>query len=231
MIPKIKLPYCEVKIPDNGDIIHIKPYTIEIEKYLISLDKENVELSEQLKITKEVLKFCIVEDYNVDELSIGTVLWLFLKCYEISVKNYIDFQNIHKCDNGEEGKVQVKIFVKDIKYDYNNEIVRIPIDTEEGKYFLEYGGLKLKSADFLKDENDSLNLISSCLNRMYDESGNNEIELTMEDKIELTKSLSLADVSKIGEVINKISRPYFDLEYTCPNCGKHIKERLEDFFI
>ena len=231
MIPKIKLPYYEIKLPDNGDIIHIKPYTIEIEKFLIGMDKENIELSEQLKITKEVLKFCIVEDYNVDELSIGTVLWLFLKCYEISVKNYIDFQNVHKCDNGEEGKVQVKIFVKDIKYDYNNEIVRIPIDTEEGKYFLEYGGLKLKSADFLKDENDSLNLIASCLNRMYDESGNNEIELTMEDKVELTKSLSLADVSKIGEVINKISRPYFDLEYTCPNCGKHIKERLEDFFI
>lgn len=231
MIPKIKLPYYEVKIPDNGDVIHIKPYTIEIEKYLISLDKENIELSEQLKITKEVLKFCIVEDYNVDELSIGTVLWLFLKCYEISVKNCIEFQYVHKCDNGEEGKVQVKINIRDIKYDYNDEIVRIPIDTEEGKYFLEYSGLKLKSSDFLKDENDSLNLIASCLNRMYDESGNNEIELTMEDKVELTKSLSLADITKVGELINKISRPYFDLEYTCPNCGKLIKERLEDFFI
>lgn len=231
MIPKIKLPYYEIKLPDNGDIIHIKPYTIEIEKYLISLDKENIELSEQLKITKEVLKFCIVEDYNVDELSIGTVLWLFLKCYEISVKNCIEFQNVHKCKNGEEGKVQVQIYIKDIKYDYNDSIVRIPIDTEEGKYFLEYGGLKLKSANFLKDENDSLNLISSCLNRMYDETGNNEVELTMEDKVELTKSLSLADITKVGEVINKISRPYFDLEYTCPNCGEIIKERLEDFFI
>lgn len=231
MIPKIKLPYYEVKIPDNSDIIHIKPYTIEIEKFLIGLDKENIELSEQLKICKEVLNFCIVEDYNIDELSMGTILWLFLKCYEVSVKNCIEFQNIHKCNENEEGKVQVKIFIKDIKYDFDNSVVRIPVETEEGKYFLEYGGLKLKSANFLKDENDSLNLLASCLNRMYDESGNNEIELTMEDKIELTKSLSLADITKIGELVNKLPRPYFDLEYDCPTCGKHIKERLEDFFI
>jgi hypothetical protein len=231
MIPKIKLPYYEIKLPDNGDIIHIKPYTIEIEKFLIGMDKENIELSEQLKICREVLKFCIVEDYNIDELSMGTILWLFLKCYEVSVKNCIDFQNIHKCNEKEEGKVTVKIFIKDIKYECNNEVVRIPVETEEGKYFLEYGGLKLKSADFLKDENDSLNLIASCLNRMYDETGNNEIELTMEDKVELTKSLSLADITKIGELVNKLPRPYFDLEYDCPTCGKHIKERLEDFFI
>lgn len=231
MIPKIKLPYYEVKIPDNNDIIHIKPYTIEIEKFLIGLDKENIELAEQLKICKEVLKFCIVEDYNIDELSMGTILWLFLKCYEVSVKNCIEFQNIHKCNENEEGKIQVKIFIKDIKYDFDNSVVRIPVETEEGKYFLEYGGLKLKSADFLKDENDSLNLLASCLNRMYDETGNNEIELTTEDKIELTKSLSLADITKIGELVNKLPRPYFDLEYDCPTCGKHIKERLEDFFI
>ena len=232
MIPKIKLPYCEVKIPDNGDIIHIKPYTIEIEKYLIGLDKENIELTEQLKICREILKYCITEEnYNMDELSIGTVLWLFLKCYEISVKDSIEFQNIHKCNDTEEGKVHVQIRIKDIKYDFDNSIVRIPVDTEEGKYFLEFGGLKLKSINYLKDENDSLNLLASCLNRMYDESGNNEIELTMEDKIELTKSLSLSDISKVGDLVHKMPRPYYNLEYDCPTCGKHIKEKLEDFFI
>ena len=71
MIPKIKLPYYEVVIPDNKDVIHIKPYTIEIEKYLISLDRENIPLSEQLKVCREILKFCIVEEYDVDELSGG----------------------------------------------------------------------------------------------------------------------------------------------------------------
>lgn len=231
MIPKIKLPYYEVKIPDNNDVIHIKPYTIEIEKSLISLDKKDMPISEQLKVLKEILKFCIVEDYNVDELSIGTVQWLFLKCYEISVGNSIEFNNTHKCDETKKGTVKVTIYIKDIKYDYKNEIVRIPIDTEEGKYFLEYGGLKLKSVEYLNDEGDSLNLIASCLNRMYDETGNNEVELTMEDKIELTKNLSLSDISKVGEIIKNISKPYFDLEYDCPTCGEHIKERLEDFFI
>lgn len=231
MIPKIKLPYYEVKIPDNNDIIHIKPYTIEIEKYLISIDKENITLGEQLKICREILKFCIVEEYDVDELSIGTILWLFLKCYEISVKNCIEFTNIHKCNEKDKGEVNVTIYIKDIKYDFNDKVVRIPIETEEGKFFIEYGGLKLKSADYLRDENDSLNLLASCLNRMYDENGNNEIELTMDDKVELTKSLSLADISKVGDVVNNMSRPYFDLEYNCPKCGQHIKERLEDFFI
>lgn len=231
MIPKIKLPYYEIKIPDNNDIIHIKPYTIEIEKYLIGLNKENIGLFEQLNICKEILKYCIVEEYDIDNLSIGTVLWLFLKCYEISVKDVIEFQNIHKCNENEEGKVQVSIRIKDIQYDYNDSVIRLPIDTEEGKYYLEYGGLKLKSVEYLKDENDSLNLLASCLNRMYDESGNNEIELTMEDKIELTKALSLSDITKVGELVNQMPKPYYNLEYDCPNCGQHIKEKLEDFFI
>ena len=231
MIPKIKLPYYEVKIPDTNDIIHIKPYTIEVEKYIIGLDKENVDLSQQLKICREVLKFCIVEDYNIDELSMGTILWLFLKCYEISVRDYIEFYNIHKCDNGEEGKIQVKIFIKDIKYDYDNSIVRIPVETEEGKYYLEYGSLKLKSADYLKNEDDSLNLLSSCLNRMYDETGNNEIDLTMEDKVELTKSLSLADITKVGELIDKIQKPYFDLEYDYNSINKEYNHNTQTLTI
>lgn len=231
MIPKIKLPYYQITLPDNNDKIHIKPYTIEIEKYLIGMDKENMDLTEQLQVTKEILKYCIVEDYNIEELSIGTILWLFLKCYEISVKDCIEFTNVHKCQNGDKGTVKVTIYIKDIKYDYDNRIVRIPVDTEDGKYYLEYGGLKLKSLSYLKNKEDSLGLLASCLNRMYDETGNNEIELTMEDKIELTKSLSIADITKVGEIINNISRPYFDLEYDCPTCGEHIKEKLEDFFI
>lgn len=231
MLPKIKLPYYEIKIPDDNSIIHIKPYTIEIEKSLVSLDKENMNIIEQTKIIKELLNFCIVEDYNLDNLSIGTIQWLFLKCYEISVSERIEFQNIHKCDDKKTDKVNITIYIKDIKYDYDKNTIRIPIDTEDGKYFLEYGNIKVKSLEYLNNEDDSLHLISSCLERMYDENGNNEIELTFEDKIEVTKTLPISELSKIGDFIQKINRPYFNLEYDCPTCGKHIKEKLVDFFI
>lgn len=231
MLPKIKLPYYEVKIPDDNSIIHIKPYTIEIEKSLVGLDKDKMNIIEQTKVLKELLKFCIVEDYDVDNLSIGTIQWLFLKCYEISVSEKIEFKNIHKCDENRKGTVNVTLAIKDVKYDYQNNIVRIPIETEEGKYYLEYGCIKVKGIVYLDKEEDSLYLIASCLERMYDESGNNEVELTFEDKVEVTKNLPISELSKIGEVIQKIDRPYFDLEYTCPECGEVVKEKLVDFFI
>lgn len=229
MIPKIKLPYYPVTIPDNNKTIHIKPYTIEIEKYLVQLDnKQN--LSVQMNALGEILKYCIVEDIDIDSLSVGTVIWLYLKCYEISVKDCIEFDYNHQCDDKKTNNITMTIKISDIKYDCDNDPLLITIDTEDGKYYLEFNALKLRGIKDI-DDNDNMKVICSCLERMYDVSGNNEIELTEEDKVTIINSLSLSDIEKVGEKIQNIHKPYYIIDCECSECGKKIKERIEDFFI
>lgn len=233
MIPKIKLPYYPVKIPDNNKTIHIKPYTIEIEKYLVQLDDKS-NITTQLNVIRELLKYCIVEDnIDLDNLQIGTIIWLYLQCYNISVKDSIDFTYTHLCDKKNKCDIEIHIPIKDIKFDGDFNNIRIPIETEEGIYYVEFSALKLKGLQYIdaEDENSSLQLLCSCIVRMYDESGNNEIELTEEDKIEIVNSLPMKELNKITEKIQNIQKPYYVLEYDCPKCGKHIKEKIEDFFI
>ncbi len=230
MIPKIKIPYHPIVIPDNNKTIHIKPYTIEIEKYLVGLDNKE-DLITQMNAIGELLKYCIVEDdFVLDDLSIGTIIWLFTKCYEISVKDTIDITLKHECIEGN-NSINLSIKIKDIVYDGDFEPLLIDVDTEEGKYYLEFRCIRYKNIAYLKDESSNIELVASCLERMYDESGNNEVELTLEDKVTIVSSLPISIIQKIGDKIQDIRKPRYEVDYTCPHCGKHIKETLTDFFI
>lgn len=229
MIPKIKIPYHPIVIPDTNKTVHIKPYTVEIEKYLVGLDNKE-DMIVQINTIGELLKYCIVEeDFDLDELSIGTIIWLFTKCYEISVKDTIDINLIHECVD--DGTIKLSIKISDITYEGDFEPLLIDIDTEEGKYYLSFKGIRYKNIAYLKSESDNIALVASCLDRMYDESGNNEIELTIEDKMEIIKSLPISIIKKIGDKIQNIKKPEYKVDYVCPKCGKTIKETLTDFFI
>lgn len=234
MIPKIKLPYYPVKVPDLNKTINLRPYTIEVEKYLISLDDQS-DVQTQINVLCELIKYCVIDmDFDINELQFGTIIWLFLKCYEISVKNTIDFSIRHKCDKKKEEDIKVSIPIKDIQYEYHNEKAVVPIDTEEGKYFIEFNSLRVKGMKYIKDDTDSdtdIKLIASCIDRMYDETGNNEVELTDEDKETLVKSVQISQLQDITPKILTVTRPRYTIKTTCPNCGKEIKETVEDFFI
>lgn len=236
MIPKIKIPYHPIVIPEDGKTIHIKPYTIEFEKYLIEIENKQ-DLYTQIQIIGELLKYCIVEeDYNINELSIGTMLWIFIKCYEISVNDTMEFSYVHKCDKDNEQRIDMKIKTKDIQYNPDFTPLDIEIETEEGPYIVRFSHIKYKHLEALKSSNEGDDLrgqklvVASC-DRMFDKTGNNEIELTEEDKEEIVKTLPLSKIELIGKRIANMPRPYIELEFDCPGCGKHIKEKLEDFFI
>jgi hypothetical protein len=236
MIPKIKIPYHPVVIPDNGQTIHIKPYTIEFEKFMLDIENKQ-DLYTQIQIIGEMLKFCIVEeDFDINELSIGTMLWVFTKCYEISVNDMMEFSYIHHCDEEHSHQIDMKLKIKDIQYNPDFTPLDIKIETEDGPYIVRFSHLKYKHLEALKPNagNDDLRgqklVIASC-DRMFDETGNNEIELTEEDKEEIVKSLPLSKIDLIGNKISNMPRPYIDIEFDCPACGKHVKEKLEDFFI
>ena len=229
MIPKIKIPYHPIVIPDTNKTIHIKPYTIEIEKYLVGLENKD-NLVTQINAIGELLKYCVVEeDFDLDELSIGTIIWLFTKCYEISVKDTIDVNLIHECDG--DGTIKLSIKISEIKYEGDYKPLLVDVDTEEGKYYLEFKGIRYKNIAYLDEKMDNMTLVASCLDRMYDESGDNEIELSIDDKIEIIKSLPISIIQKIGEKIQNIKKPEYKVDYVCPKCGKNIKETLTDFFI
>ena len=127
--------------------------------------------------------------------------------------------------------INLSIKIKDIVYEGDFEPLLIDVDTEEGKYYLEFRCIRYKNIAYLKDESSNIELVASCLERMYDETGNNEVELTLEDKVTIISSLPISTIQKIGDKIQDIRKPKDDVDYTCPHCGKHIKETLTDFFI
>lgn len=229
MIPKIKLPYFPVKIPSTGKIITIKPFTVEIEKFLLGLD-DNKDLKIQYTAMENVLKFCINEEINLSDLCPGDIQYIYLQCYKISINDKIKFT--FTCPNSTvENKcesiiIDIPIDKIEMSNQYKND--RILIDTEEGEYYLELKHITIKDA-FI--ENDNILLLSKYIYRMYDKDGNNEQILSEEDKCELIKNLNMKQLEKLSEFINLMPRPSYTIKLECPTCHHIFEETIYDFFI
>ncbi|MFM7855042.1 MAG: hypothetical protein ACKO96_24730, partial [Flammeovirgaceae bacterium] len=64
MLPTLDLPTYELKVPSNGQVVKIRPFTVREEKLLLIAAESN-DPNEIINTTKQIIKNCIVSD-NVD---------------------------------------------------------------------------------------------------------------------------------------------------------------------
>lgn len=228
-LPKVIHPTKKIKIPSLDVEIDFEPFTTADEKAIISMER-NVTLYEKSKIQREILQKCCRGDASMlQNLSAIETTFLFLQLRKISVGGTLDF--ISKCPKCDE-EIQISVDIDLIQFDATKlKPLQFTISTSDGPYIVICTQFTVDDLQYIDPENPSLDDVSVVIRTMSKPDGNDIIELTREEKLELFNQLSTEDTNKIVEYINNAPALEKVLDIECSECGHKFKGDLKDFFI
>lgn len=202
---------------------------------------ESDDPKETINTIKQVLRNCILDDLDVDNLATFDIEYLFLQLRARSVGEVVTLRFTCNNDITEENKcgnvVKIDVNVLDIKPTVNTEHSnKIQINDKIGivlKYPT-FGSVDVASLD-TENLDQVLDIIVACIDYVYDEEqiypakDSSKKELT-----EFIENLKQTDLEKISAFFNSLPKMKKDVDFKCDKCGYHETLQLEgiqSFFV
>lgn len=228
-LPKVLHPTKKIKIPSTGVELEFEPFTTADEKAIVLMDK-NCSLYEKSKIQKDILqKCCRGNPEELENLSVIETSYLFLQLRKISVGGTLEL--VVECPECHQ-ELPVSIDIDLVEFDPTNlKPLQFTVETDDGPYIVMCSQFIVDDLQYLNAENPTFDDVSLVIRRMMKPDGNDIIELTREEKIELFNQLDNTNAQKIVEYINKAPVLEKVLDITCTECGHTFKGEMKDFFI
>jgi len=241
-LPKIDVVNYTLEIPSTKKELLYRPFLVKEEKILLQATQQNNEKDTIRAITQIINNCILTEDFNVDELTLFDLEYIFLQLRAKSIGEVIELTLSHpnnKNKSGEEctGVFPYELNVDDIEVCFNeknNNVIKLS-DTMGVK--LKYPSYKLlpKLTKIKEDNFDSiLDVILNCVDYIYD--GDNVYYAKDISKSELSEffmnfnTKQFQEVQTFFETLPIIRK---EIIYTCPKCGEEEKivlEGLQNFF-
>lgn len=240
MLPKIDIPIYETHLISNGELVRFRPFLVKEQK-LFLMANESDDPKETINTIKQVLRNCILDDLDVDNLATFDIEYLFLQLRARSVGEVVTLRFTCNNDITEEQKcgniVKIDVNVLDIKPNVNTEHSnKIQINDNIGivlKYPT-FGSVDVASLD-TENLDQVLDIIVACIDYVYDEEqiypakDSSKKELT-----EFIENLKQTDLEKISAFFNSLPKMKKDVDFKCDKCGYHETLQLEgiqSFFV
>ena len=236
-LPKINTPTYELTLPSNNKKIKYRPFLVREEKILImALETENSEDISNSVV--DILSECILtKGVDVTKLATFDIEYLFLNVRSKSVGETVEVNIV--CPDDNKTSVQMEINLDSIKVQKtrgHKNIIKL-----DDQYSLK---LKYPSLDeFIGNNFDtnqsnmvdkSLNMISSCIEMVYDEEeswdASDSTKEELEEFVEQLNSKQFKSIEKFFETMPKLSHK---VKVTNPATGVEsevVLEGLASFF-
>jgi hypothetical protein len=101
MLPKLDVPIFETKLISNDQVVRFRPFLVKEQKLFLMTNETN-DAKEMIKTVKQVLKNCILDEIDVDNLATFDLEYLFLNLRARSVSEVSNLK--FTCNNAIEGK-------------------------------------------------------------------------------------------------------------------------------
>lgn len=213
MLPKIKHPTFEIKIPSTGKKELFRQFLVKEEKVLL-MAKASEDPGDVFRAVKQVVNNCAVSDsFDVDKLTMFDLEYLFLKLRALSVSNIV---KVTYRDNEDQQTYDFAIDLDTVEVKFPDGIEKVIKITDEIGIVMKYASASLlDDREFLDSGEDSFyELIIRCVDRVYD--GDDVYDASSIDKKELESFLDDLDV-KVFEKVQQfmVSTPnlYHKIEY------------------
>jgi hypothetical protein len=229
MLPTIDYPIIELPVPSKGTKVKARPFTVKEEKLLL-IAATGKDQSEIIRTTQQVIKNCLLEKLEVEELPFFDIDFMFITLRSKSISEKIEMEFRCKHDIGE--KVCGAVFP------VNLDLSETTLSGKKVDAKIELSsnlGLKMKYPTYAEMKrvstlNDELELILACIEYIYDE---NTIytnkDYTKEQYRDFIEKLTADQYSKISEWINNFPTFQIKTEGVCPSCGFKHQIRYSDF--
>jgi hypothetical protein len=223
MLPKLDQPILRITIPSKGIEGKFRPMLVKEERLLL-IAKQSSDPEDILLTVKQVIANCSLDDgFQVDQLAMFDVEWLFIRIRALSVSNIIE-QTYEDREDGKEYKLKVDLDQIEMP-DING--VNRDIDLN-GVGFLR---LRFPPASLYSTKKSESDALFECAEAIY----NGDQVTPIDSKEEFDKwyeDLPISVSNQIDEFFSKIPSMKLDLRYT-NSLGSERKielRTLSDFF-
>ena len=232
-LPVMSTPTYTLVIPSNKKSVKYRPFLVKEEKAIL-IAQQSEDMVTMVDTLKSVIKSCILDKIDPDELATFDLEYIFTQIRAKSVGETIELLFPCDVDHGEQNdKAKVKILI---------DLTKIDVETPEGHnpkielfndvgVMMKYPTLEIMSKLEKTDTDDLDNIfdiIADCINYIYE---GDKIHYAKEQKkeelIEFLGNLNSQQFMLVQEFFSTMPRIKKDVEYDCPICGKHHNKTLE----
>jgi hypothetical protein len=239
MLPKIDIPIYETKLISSGEVIRFRPFLVKEQK-LFLMAGESDDPKETVKTIKQVLRNCVLDDIDIENMATFDIEYLFLQLRARSVGEIANLRftcnnNIsetEKCGNAVKIDVNVLEINPEKNKDHSNKIQI----TDKVGVVLKYPTFNSLDISNLNtdDIEQILEIIVSCIDYVYDaDSVYYAKDTPKQELVDFIENLKQADLEKISVFFNTLPKIKKDVDFNCEKCGYHetlTLEGIQSFF-
>ena len=232
-LPQIMYPQFDIVVPSLKKKFKFRQFLVKEEKILL-VAKASSEESDILTAIKQVVANCALDNsFNVDNISIFDLEYIFLKLRSISVSNVVKLAYRDYEDD--------KVY--DFEVDLNEVEVEFPKNISNKISIIDKTGIVMKypSASLYSDkqflasstEDAAIELIVRCIDKIYDESNIYDAATYSYNELrEFVESIDVNTFEKINQFLSNAPKLEYTIKYknSLGNDREIVLRTLTDFF-
>lgn len=234
-LPMNTMPTFNLKVPSTGKTVKYRPFVVKEEKALL-IANQSEDLKVMVDTLKGVIKSCVLDEIDVDELAIFDLEYIFTRIRGKSVGETIDL--LFQCDDDHGEQLNKKAISKVTVNIADIDVIRNPEHTNKIELFGDVGMVmkyptidvskEIENPDGTANIDNIFSVIMESVDFIYQ--GSDVYYAKDQTKDELTQFINnltseqFAKIQKFFETMPKLSTT---VEYKCPVCGKEHKRVLE----
>lgn len=236
-LPMQSTPTFNLTIPSSGKLVRFRPFLIKEEKALL-IAQQTEDMKVMVDTLRGVLKSCVLDQIDVDNLATFDLEYMFLQIRGKSVGETVDL--IFQCDEdhgdqNEKARVKISIDLSEIKVKKDPEHTnKIPLFNDVG-VVMKYPTLEVaQDLSDLSNIEDIFSLVAESIDFIYD---GDEVyyakETKKEELLQFLNNLTTDQFLKVQKFFEGMPKLSYDVDYKCPICGKEhhqVLEGLANFF-
>jgi hypothetical protein len=242
-LPKLDVPIHEVNLISNNKLVRFRPFLVKEQKLFLMAQESN-DAKETIRVIKQVLKNCILDDIDIDSLPTFDLEWLFMHLRARSVEEVVELR--YKCNNevpdekGENkkcnGVVDFKLNLLEIKPTKNPEHTDKFKLTDKLGICLKYPTFEVIEKYESSNQNEVMTeILADCVDFVYDDDQIYYAKDSSREEIkDFIDNLQQKDLEKIKKFFETIPELKKDVHFKCPKCSYEEDitiSGLQNFFV
>jgi hypothetical protein len=236
MLPKIDTPIYEVKLISSGKVVQFRPFLVKEQK-LFLMNTENDDVEATIKVIRQVLKNCVLNDIDIDALPVFDLEYLFMHLRARSVSEVVNLKyrcnNIVKNETDEEkdcGTInEISFNVLEIQPTITEGHTKKFQLTDKVGIIMRYPTFELMQKSAGREDADVImDLIYASIEQVYDEDTVYHMkDSTRDEIIEFVDNLQQKDLENIRKFFDTMPKLEKKIDYKCKKCGYQENITLE----
>lgn len=243
MLPKLDVPIYTVNLISTGKPVRFRPFLVKEQKLFLMVSESN-DPNEMITVIRQVLKNCVLDEVDIDNLPTFDLEYLFMHLRARSVEEIVELRykcnNIVKDEAGQDkqctGLVEYKLNILEIEPTKNPEHKnKIQITENLGICFKYPTFDMIQKYEKLNENEVMIRILVDCIDYIYDkEQIYYAKDSSRQELDEFVDSLQQKDLEKFKEFFDTMPEIKKDVHFKCPKCSyeENIEIKgLQSFFV